>query len=76
MHKAERVRSNSPSGRVLQQSPREIAPVLGTTPEYLVARLGESGFTLASPDQSLTEAATASGKTEADLARALLQAAS
>lgn len=61
---------------MMTHSPLEVAPALGTTPEDLVARLGASGFTVAGPDQVLTDVAAASGRTEADLARALLQAAS
>lgn len=61
---------------VLTHSPVEIAPVLGTTPDDLVARLEAGGFIVTDPGQALTEIAATSGRTEAELAQALLPAAS
>lgn len=56
---------------MLSHSASEVAPSLGLTAQTLGQRLRAAGFTLASPDQSLTEIARQSGKTEADLATAL-----
>ncbi|MFV0410431.1 MAG: DUF4405 domain-containing protein [Paracoccus sp. (in: a-proteobacteria)] len=55
---------------VLQSSPAELAPVLNTTPETLIAQLAAQGIPAAA-DQSLIEAASTAGKTEADLYPAL-----
>lgn len=58
--------------QVMSQPLADLAPALGTTPEALGAKLVEAGFVLGDPAQSLTEMATASGKSEAELAAALI----
>ena len=59
---------------MMANSPAAIAPLLGTTPEALVARLGEAGFTVAGPDEALSDIASASGRDEFALVNALLPA--
>lgn len=60
------------ANRLMAHSLAEVAPAIGSTPEALAAALTSAGFTLADPAQSLTDIATASGKSTADLAAALL----
>lgn len=57
---------------VMQATPAEMAPVLDTTPEALVARLTAAGFAVTGPDMPLTEVAAASGRTAQDLAAVLI----
>ena len=59
---------------MMANSPAEVAPLLGTTPETLVARLGEAGFTVTGPDEALSDIASASGQDEFALVNALLPA--
>lgn len=61
--------------RVMSQSLHDVAPALGATPQAVAARLTAAGFTVAD-GQTLTEIAAASGKSEGDLAAALLGAGS
>jgi hypothetical protein len=57
--------------RVMSQSLTDVAPALGATPQAITLRLTAAGFTVAD-GQTLTEIAAASGKSEGDLAAALL----
>lgn len=50
----------------------DVAPLLGMTPEGLVARLDGLGFTAADPGLSLVEIATRSGRSERDVVAALV----
>lgn len=59
---------------MMANSPAEVAPLLGTTPEALVARLSEAGFIVAGPDEALADIASGSGQDEFALVRALLPA--
>jgi len=61
--------------RVMSQSLPDVAPALGATPQAVAARLTAAGFTVAD-GQTLTEIAAASGKSQGDLAAALLGAGS
>ena len=57
---------------VLSASPDTVAPILGATPEMVLAQLQASGFTSAQPGLTLSAIASASGKNEAELVAALL----
>jgi hypothetical protein len=59
---------------MLANSPAEVAPLLGTTPEALVAQLDAAGFNVTSPDEALSDIASASDQDEFALLRALLPA--
>lgn len=61
--------------RVLGASVAEIAPALSLSPEALSAHLASAGIAAADPSASLLDLAAAAGKSEADLARALIAAA-
>lgn len=56
---------------ILSASPEVAAPVFGTSAETLLARLQEAGFA-GQQGMTLSEIAAASGKTDAQLAAALL----
>lgn len=60
---------------VLAHTPSEVAPLLGYTPENLVAHLKQLGFASASIDQKLTDIAKAAGKDTFELAAAVLPTA-
>lgn len=57
---------------VIGQPLSAVAPAVGLTPEALKDRLSAAGFTVSDAAQPLTEIAAASGRTEADLAAALI----
>lgn len=57
--------------RMMTATPAEIAPVLGVTEAGLVRDLADHGMKVI-PGQTLRETAAAAGKTEADLAAALV----
>lgn len=59
------------ANRVMAHSATELAPLLGTTPEALIAALTAEGFTVTGAEASLGEAATASGKSAFELAAVL-----
>lgn len=59
--------------QVLASPVTAVAPVLGTTPDALVDKLTASGFTVASADQTLSDIAKASGKSEVELAGTLMK---
>lgn len=59
---------------MMANSPAEVAPLLGTTPEALVGRLAQAGFSVTGPDEALTGIAEASGRDEFELVAALLPA--
>lgn len=52
----------------------DLAPVLGTTPETLVATLGQRGYAVQSPEQTLTAVAAASGRPANEVLFAVLPA--
>ncbi len=58
--------------QVLGGSAAELAPLLNTDPDGLIGMLGESGIVVSSPDQPLIDAAGAAGKSDFDLAVALI----
>lgn len=58
--------------KLLAQPATNVAAALGSTPEAVTKALADAGITLATPTQGLTEAATVAGKTDMDLAVALL----
>jgi len=62
--------------KVLTQSLNTVAPALGTTPEALTTVLTAAGFAVTDPNTSLIDIATGSGKTEMDIAAALIKPAS
>lgn len=53
----------------------KVAPLLGETPDSLVARLQKAGFTATTPQATLTDIATKSGRSEAELFVAIRAAA-
>lgn len=53
------------------RSPAELAPALKSNPAALIAKLKTAGFNAASPDHTLADIATLSGKSEAELATVL-----
>ncbi len=57
---------------VLSHTPAEVAPGIGLTVPELSARLTAAGFTLGDAAQTLKDIAAASGKSEADMAAALV----
>ena len=57
---------------VLQQSPENLAPLLGQTPKALVAALAGQGITITDPSRPLAEAAE--GRDDAALAASLMAA--
>lgn len=57
---------------VLTRPLQDVAPVVGLTPDALTDRLVAAGYTVTRSAQTLTEIASASGKTEADLANLLV----
>jgi hypothetical protein len=57
---------------VLTRPLADVAPGVGLTPDALVAKLTAAGFTVTDAKQALTDIAAASGKTEVDLALALI----
>ena len=59
-------------GRVTQSSPAELAPLLDSTPEALLAALNGAGITVTDADQPMGPVATAAGKTTMDIAAALV----
>lgn len=59
---------------VLSHGPAQVAPALGLTADELAARLAVAGLTVTDPEQPLTEMAAVAGKSDADLAAALLTA--
>ena len=63
------------ANRVLAATPASVAPVLGTTADALVVRLQAAGYTVTDGKATLSDIATASGKTTADLASFLVQPA-
>jgi hypothetical protein len=58
---------------VLAQPAENVAPALGLTTDTLTRRLTSAGFIVTDATRPLTEIATASGKTEADLAALLTE---
>ncbi|WP_442772935.1 DUF4405 domain-containing protein [Paenirhodobacter enshiensis] len=62
--------------RILGATVAEIAPALALSPEALSARLSAAGIAPSDPSASLLDLAAPAGKTEADLARALIGAPS
>lgn len=50
----------------------DVAPGLGLTPDEMMAKLKTAGFAVSDAGQALTDIAATSGKTEADLAAALI----
>ncbi|MCW2306679.1 DUF4405 domain-containing protein [Rhodobium gokarnense] len=58
------------SRQIMQHTPAEVAPALGTTEEALTQKLAAAGYKLA-PGQSLNAIAEGSGKSMMDMARAL-----
>lgn len=58
--------------RLLAQDVATVAPVLGATADQVTAALTTAGFTVAGPDEALKDIATASDKSDAELAEALL----
>jgi hypothetical protein len=59
--------------KLLAQPAPVVAAALGSTNEAVTKALTDAGIPLATPAQGLTEAATAAGKTDMDLAEALLK---
>jgi hypothetical protein len=57
--------------QVMKATPEALAPALGQTPESVAAALTAAGF-VPVPGQSLSEIATAAGKSDADVAAALI----
>ncbi|WP_210527198.1 DUF4405 domain-containing protein [Rubellimicrobium arenae] len=57
---------------VLDHSPSEVAPLLGSTSETLVEQLTAAGFTVQGPDETLTDIAQASGRDQFELVQAIL----
>lgn len=57
--------------KALTASVAEMAPVLDMTPEALQAKLAAAGFSVAGSEQTLTDIAAASQKSEAELVSAL-----
>lgn len=57
---------------VLTQPLKDVAPAVGLTPDALTDQLTAAGYTVTASAQALTEIASASGKTEADLASLLI----
>lgn len=53
-------------------TPAQLAPLLGTTPDALVIRLKNAGFAGAAPGDSLSEIAREAGKDDIELSAALL----
>jgi hypothetical protein len=62
------------TSEILTHSVAQVAPVVDATPDELVARLTDAGFTVSGPDQSLTDIAAASGQGQFGLVAALLPA--
>lgn len=60
------------ASQILRNVPTQVAPLLGETPDALVQRLHDSGFAAASADLPLSEIATQSGKSEAQLIQAVM----
>lgn len=58
-------------GRIAQSSPAELAPLLDTTPEALLAALNGAGIAVADAAQPVGPAAGAAGKSIMDIAAAL-----
>jgi hypothetical protein len=58
--------------KMITGSPAAVAPVLGETPDTMVARLKAAGFTAAAPELALTDIAKQSGKTDRDVVPLLL----
>ncbi len=58
--------------QVLSGSATELAPLLDTDPESLIAELGESGIIVRDPVQPLIEATVVAGKSETELAALLV----
>lgn len=61
--------------KVLGQNLINVAPALGSTAEALTTKLTMAGFKVTDPSTSLIDIATGSGKTEADIAAALIRPA-
>ncbi len=59
------------AGLVMAAPLDQVAPVLGTTTEELTARLVAAGMPVSDPHATLTDIATAAGKTDFDLAAVL-----
>lgn len=59
------------AGKVAAASPAELAPLLDTTPDAILAALRDSGIALADAAQPVAPAADAAGKTTMDVAAAL-----
>lgn len=57
---------------VLTQPLKDVAPAVGLTADALTDQLTAAGFSVTDSAQALTEIASASGKTEADLAGLLI----
>lgn len=61
------------AAQMMTAAPAQVAPVLHTTPEALVAKLQAAGYAGASAEQPLRDIAKAAGKTDAALAAVLVQ---
>jgi hypothetical protein len=53
--------------KMITSSPAAVAPVLGETPDSMVARLKAAGFAAAAPELALSDIAKQSGKTDRDV---------
>ncbi|NVO25025.1 DUF4405 domain-containing protein [Donghicola mangrovi] len=60
------------STMIMKGSVAEVAAILDTSPEGMTDALTNAGYTVSSADQSLTDVAAASGKTEMDIAGTLV----
>lgn len=60
------------SSLMLKGSVAEIAAVMDTSPETMADALSSAGYTVASVDQALTDVASASGKSEMEIAATLV----
>ncbi len=58
---------------VLSQPLKDVAPAVGLAPDALADQLTAAGFTVTDSAQALTEIASASGKTEVDLASLFIE---
>lgn len=59
-------------GRIAGSTPAELAPLLDTTPEALLAALNAAGIAVADAGQPVAPVAAAAGKTTMDIAAALV----
>lgn len=61
------------ANEVIAHAPKDVAPMLGVSPEEMVSALKDKGFTAATPESPLKEVAKQAGKDNFELMAALVQ---